>query len=182
MLWAREPRAGEQFALFVMLAAQAGAAALLFPLLLQNIRSTILAVAAAWPLAQLAAFLADAQMNQWMAGELYVSIWLVTLHLWARAMQNQNSWTRLLAAAVAAMLSLGGPLLWYLRNEFGEGGQAQAQRFPAFGPIAGAISQIVPDLPIKSAWLALALLFASGVIACMVKLLHPANSRDKLST
>ncbi|MGD0463584.1 MAG: hypothetical protein ABSB74_13950 [Tepidisphaeraceae bacterium] len=178
MFWARSPRAGEQLGLIVMLATQIAAASLLFPLLLQNRRSTVIAVVTGWPFAELAAFLADAQRRQWMASEVYVSVWLVTLHLWAGFVRH--SWARLFAMAVAAMLSLGGPLLWYLRSEFGE--SVATGGLAIFGPITGALSLVVPDSSIRGAWAMLALLFAGGAIACIVRRIHLANFRDRLST
>ncbi|MGD0540389.1 MAG: hypothetical protein ABSB33_02615 [Tepidisphaeraceae bacterium] len=177
MFWARSPRAGEQLSLIVMLATQVAAASLLFPLLLGNRRSTVIALVTAWPFAELAAFLADAQTGQWIAGEGYVSVWLVTLHLWAGP--GRNSWAKPFATAVAATLSLGGPLLWYLRSEFGQG--VATGQLGVFGPIGGVISLIVPDSSVRSAWAALAILFASGLIARTVRANH-ANSRDRLST
>lgn len=177
MFSAHSPRAGEQLGLIVMLATQVAAASLLFPLLLGNRRWTVIALVTAWPFAELAAFLADARTGQWIAGEAYVSVWLVTLHLWAGP--GRNSWARPFAAAVAAMLSLGGPLLWYLRGEFGPG--VASERLGIFGPVGGVISLIVPDSSVRSAWAALAVLFASGIIARTVRAIH-ANSRDRLST
>lgn len=166
MLWARAPRAGEQLALDAMLATQIAASALLFPLLLRNLPSTVFAIATAWPLSQLAALLADASLNQWLAAESYVSLWLIALHLWSRVLQN--SWAKLLGTAIAATLSLGGPLLWYLRLDFGNGPESQPRGFAAFGPIAGAISQSIPDAPKASAW-GLALLLLLGALGLMWK-------------
>jgi hypothetical protein len=177
--WARSPLAGEQLGLFVMLAAQVGTASLLFPLLLNNLRSTLIAVATAWPFAELAAFLADVRGSRWIAGEVYVSVWLVTLYLWSGVLRN--SWARLFATAVAAMLSLGGPVLWYLHSEFGNGGQITSESPAWFGPIAGAISLTIPD-SIDHAWKLPAMLFASGAIARAAKRIQARKFRDKLST
>ena len=179
MFWARSPQAAEQLGLFVMLSAQVAAASLLFPLLLQNHRSTMIAVVTAWPFAELAAFLADAQRSQWKAGELYVSVWLMTLYLWAGVLRN--SWARLFAMAVAAMLSLGGPLLWYLRGEFGDGGQIVTGSLFTFGPIGGAISLLTPN-SLGSAWVMPAIIFLSGVIAWTMKYIFHVKFRDRLST
>jgi hypothetical protein len=177
--WARSPLAGEQLGLFVMLAAQVAAASLLFPVLLQNRRSAIIAMLTAWPFAELAAFLADAPRNRWIAGEFYVSVWLVTLYLWAGVLRI--SWQRLMATAVAAVLSLGGPMLWYLHSEFGNGGQTASESPASFGPIAGAISLSIPD-SMNHAWKLPAILFASGALVCAVKRIHAVKFRDKLST
>jgi hypothetical protein len=177
--WARSPLAGEQLGLFFMLAAQVAAASLLFPLLLNNLRSTLIAVVTAWPFAELAAFLADVRESRWIVGEVYVSIWLVTLYLWSGVLRN--SWSRLLATALAAMLSLGGPMLWYLHSEFGNGGQTVSESPASFGPIAGAISLSIPD-SMNHACKLPAMLFASGALACAVRRIRDVKFRDKLST
>jgi hypothetical protein len=151
MFWARAPSAGEQLALDAMLAVQVAASALLFPLLLRDLRFTIFAVVSAWPLGQLAAFLADAQPLQWARAELFVTLWLVALHLWSRVLRDP--WTKIFAAAVAAMLSLGGPLLWYLRLDFRDAGaQPRVGDLAVFGPLTGAISQSIPDASRAIAW------------------------------
>jgi hypothetical protein len=179
MFWARSPAAGEQMGLNVMLMVQIGAAALLFPVLLQDLRCAIIAVVTAWPLAQLAGFLADASSGRWIEGELYVSLWLVTLHLWAAALRH--SWGKLFAMGMAAALSLGGPVLWYLRSEFGNGGQSAGGPSAFYGPIAGVVSLAIPRLRM-SAWIVQIILFSAGAIAWTVRRMHSANERDKLST
>jgi len=165
-LWARSPRAAEQLGLIVMLATQTAIASLLFPILLQNIRSTIVAIAVAWPMAELASFLADASTHRFVSGEIYVSIWLVTLHLFTRTITASRG--KLLATALAGMLSLGGPLLWYLRMEFGEPG-ASSPHMGLFGPICGVISLSVGVDSPSITWSMLAILFASAGAIFFVK-------------
>jgi hypothetical protein len=144
MLWARAPRAGEQLALFVMLAMQIAMSALLFPHLLGSVRCTLLAIATAWPMAQLAAYLSDEPLIHLVLGELYVSAWMIGLAIWSQVLASP--WSKLLGIGIASMVSLGGPMLWYLRADFG-GDQLQLPLWSMsmFGPICGAISQIVPE-------------------------------------
>jgi len=169
-LWARAPRATEQLALFAMLAAQTAAASLLFPILLRNIRSTLIAIVVAWPMAELASFLADASTDRLIGTELFVSVWLVTLHLYSRSLNNSRD--KLMATAVAGMLSLGGPLLWYLRMEFGEAGVSSA-RLGLFGPVCGAISLAAGvDSPFI-AWGELIILFAIALTIFFAKKKNP---------
>jgi len=159
--WARVPRAGEQLALYVMLAVQVGASAMLFPLLLRNVRWTIFAIAAAWPLGELAAFLADVPMRRFAQAEWFVTLWLVTLYLWSRVLRTQ--WMRICGAAVAAMVCLGGPVLWYLRLEFHEvGRKPQICELANYGPITAAISQCITDAfwPASWAWSLIPMIFA----------------------
>ncbi|HEX4055529.1 MAG TPA: hypothetical protein VHX86_14790 [Tepidisphaeraceae bacterium] len=169
MLWARAPRAGEQLALYAVLATQIAASALLFPLLMRNLSCAVFAIVTAWPLAQLAAFLADTPIHQLLAAESYVSLWLIALYLWSMVLQNP--WAKVFATAIAAMLSLGGPLLWYLRLEFGNVGQPQPRGFADFGPIAGAISLSIPGASTAGVWV-IVLLLISGAFGLMWKRIH----------
>jgi hypothetical protein len=179
MLWARSPGAGEQLSLFIMLAVQIGAAALLFPLLLANWRVALIALVTAWPFAELARFLADASRDQWMMGELYVSVWLVSLYLWAKALRN--SWGSMLGAAVTGMLSLGGPVLWYLRSEFGNGGRVDFEGLAMFGPVMGAFSLIIPGSRIAG-WVLLSVFLLTGATGCAARCVYDGRCGDKLST
>jgi hypothetical protein len=165
-LWARAPQATEQLALTIMLATQIGASALIFPHLLGTRRATILAIASAWPMALLAAQLADAPFAILVRGELYVSIWLISLHLWTRALPSSSA--KLLGTAIAALVSLGGPVLCYLRMEFSIDGQPPGfDSLPVFGPISGAISQTFARFNFES-WIQLAIIFCVGATAFTV--------------
>jgi hypothetical protein len=162
-LWARAPQATEQLSLVLMLAAQVGASALIFPHLLGTRGTTILAVASGWPMALLAAQLADAPFSILVRAELYVSIWLISLHLWTRALPSPSA--KLLGTAIAAMISLGGPVLWYLRMEFSiDSSQSTSDSLPAFGPIPSVISQTFPRFRYES-WIELAIIFCMGAFA-----------------
>lgn len=177
MLWARSPGGG--LSLFIMLGVQIGAAALLFPLLLANWRVGLIAMVTAWPFAELAGFLADAESRQWVAGELYVSVWLVSLYLWATVLRN--SWGMIFGTALAAMISLGGPVLWYLRSEFANRGRMDSGSLAMFGPIMRTFSLIIPGSP-NTGWEMMGIVLATGVIAKSVTHVHDEHCRDKLST
>jgi len=175
VLEARAPQATEQLALAVMLATQIGASALIFPHLLGTRGATILAVASGWPMALLAAQLADAPFAVLFRAELYVSIWLISLHLWARALPSSSA--KLLGTGIAAMISLGGPVLWYLRMEFSNDSSPPAlDSLPAFGPISGAISQTFARFGYES-WIELTIIFCTGATALMGAALISASSR-----
>jgi len=167
MLWARAPRPGEQLALFVMLAMQIAMSALLFPHLLGNLRSTIPALASAWLMAQLAANLSDSTATRFVLGELYVCAWMIGLTLWSKTLTTVRS--KLLGIAIASMLSLGGPVLWYLRADFGpDHSQLPLWSMSFFGPICGAISQIVPEGS-NLGWTIPASVFIAGAIVYFLK-------------
>ena len=159
-----------------MLAMQIAMSALLFPHLLGNVRCTILAIVTAWPMAQLAAGLADASARHLVLGELYVWTWMIGLHLWSRRLPTL--WPKLLGVAVASMFSLGGPVLWYLRADFGgEQSQMPISSISMFGPICGAISQIIPNGS-KLGWTIPATVLASGALVCFLKLTRRETSRQ----
>jgi hypothetical protein len=144
------PAATEQLALALMLAVQIGVASLLFPTLFENWKMTAIAIFTAWPMAQLAAMLADVSDARWIVAEAFVSFCLITMSLWRFVLPGRKT----LAASVAALLCLGGPVLLYLRADFSrDSGQIVWQRDAWFGPICGALAQIFPDRPIAFAWL-----------------------------
>ena len=127
-----------------MLAMQIAMSALLFPLLLGNLRSTIPTIVTAWPMALLAANLSDSTANHLVVGELYVCALMIGLYLWSKMLPT--TWSKLLGVGVASMLSVGGPVLWYLRADFGPDQlQSPIRSMSMFGPICGAISQMVPE-------------------------------------
>jgi hypothetical protein len=159
--WARAPHATEQLALYAMLAVQVGVSAILFPLLLRNLRWMIFALVTAWPLGELAGFLADVSVRRFAMAELFVSLWLVMLYFWSRLLRT--TWMKVFGAAIGAMLCLGGPLLWYLRLEFrAGGGEPQLGELSAFGPITAAISQSIPSASraISWGWMAIPMIVA----------------------
>lgn len=173
MLWSRSPRPSEQLALAVMLIAQIVAGALLLPLL-RGRRTFLILMATGWPMAQLAGFLADAPLYRLAAGEVYVSVWLVVVHLWSRLIASPPG--RLYASSIGVLLCLGGPVLCYLSVDFAEEApHVVSLPAGAFGPTMGAISQILPQqilygqsLAAQGRWLGwseLALLLLIGLVA-----------------
>lgn len=166
------PAAAEQSALALMLITQVAAASLLFPLLLRSRLHTILTIATAWPMGLLACFLTDAPVDRFIAAQALVTLWIVVLALWNWAVPRAQA----LGAAVAAMISLGGPLLWYLRAEFvRESAHVHWPRDALLGPVMAALSQISPDHPQTNAWWPLLGLAALAVmVSALTKLLHRA--------
>jgi hypothetical protein len=163
-LWARAPQAVERSGLAILLAFQAAAAALLFPYLLRSISSTLLAVASAWPMAVLASQLSDAPFGT-VSGELFITLWLVTLHFWSRLLRSPKS--EVMGISLAAIYAIGAPILWYLHQEFGAGGNTtDAAHWRLFGPVAGAISQtITPHF--SGPWVELGVIFCCGASISM---------------
>jgi len=164
-LWTGAPSSMEQYALVFIVAVQAGVSALIFPHLLCSRSSTILAVAFAWPMAQLASYLSDTSGIVLLRSEIYISIWLLSLHLYSHALRRPRA--KLLGTALAGMLSFGGPVLWYLQAEFFDEALPHGiTSFSAFGPMCGAISQTFARFN-SGSWFELSFLFACGLMAFM---------------
>jgi hypothetical protein len=164
-LWARAPEATEHLTLAIMLAIQAGTSALIFPHLLGTRTGTILAIASAWPMAELAAQLADAPSNILIRSELYVSFWLIALHFWAQNLPTLNA--KIIGPALATLFAIGGPVLWYLRLEFSTTSpQPQLESFALFGPISGVISQTLAS-PSSAIWVELTCVFCVALLLSM---------------
>jgi hypothetical protein len=175
-LWARAPQAMEQLALAVLLAVQVGAASLIFTHLLSNGRGLILAIASAWPMAELASFLSDTPWLPFLRGESFVTVWLISLWLWRKAFPKPQH--HLLLTATASLVSFGAPILWYLRADFRT--DSATIRFDSlwhFGPMCGAVAQLFSP-PELRAWVALAIVFLAGLLISMVNSPYWTRSRQ----
>jgi hypothetical protein len=162
------PLAAEQSALPVMLITQTAAAAFLAPLLVNSRRSTIIAIAAAWPMGELAALLADAAASRVILSETYITLWILALACWVCALSK----TRFAAmfSAAAAAFSLGGPILWYLHAEFVTQSETINWNHAAlFGPVMGALSQVLSTPPPLSAWCIPATLIPVGFLIAVIR-------------
>ena len=167
MFWAHEPQDSEQFALCLMLATQVGLAALIFPALLNNAVSLVGALVSGFAMAELASFLANAGSQSLIAAAVYVSLWLVSLSLVAQVLRSQRS--KLLSSGVAVLIALGGVILVYLREEFGNGGSSMPQSARAiFGPIMGAISLTIPENTHAGIWTEMGILLVAAALIHLV--------------
>ena len=113
-MWAKAPAASELLALPMMLCVQIALAALMFREMKGEI--ALLALAAAWPLGLISGLLSAASASDAVRGELGVSLWILTVAL---ASVTSESWKKPgIAWAASLIWSLGGALLFYLRQEF----------------------------------------------------------------
>jgi hypothetical protein len=162
------PLAAEQSALPVMLVTQAAGAAFLAPLLLNSRRGTIIAIAAAWPMGELAALLADAPTSRVILPETYITLWILALACWVCALPKTS--IAAMFSATAAAFSLGGPVLWYLHAEFvTQSDTINWNHAALFGPVMGALSQILSTPPPLSAWCIPALLIPAAFLAAAIR-------------
>jgi hypothetical protein len=171
-LSARYPIAGEKWGLGVILVAQIAGISIFFTFLVTNFSATIITLALAWPMGELAGILTDAAGRSVILGECYVSAWIVTLFLWMQIARRERS--RVYLSVLAAMISFGGPVIWYLHAEFNSNGNAQWSWVAALGPIVGALSQIMPDLSSEFVWIEMGMMILSALIILRLKKPRPA--------
>jgi len=144
-LWARPPLATDAYALWMMLATQIGASALLFPWLMRNVVSTAFVIGSAAPCVLLAGMLSST--GGWMIVESAsgVVLWLLGLAVWNRVLVSNR--LKLLGIAVLSTLIIGGACLVYLRMEFS--------------------AESVPNLRLVS-WVGISVVVLSGIAANVV--------------
>jgi hypothetical protein len=185
-LSAHFPQPAERQAMAEMLIAQIAAAAVLFPLLLQDWTAFGLAEAASWPMLDLAALLGGQPPARiaWAAG--YVTLWLATLTLWQKIL-GQSPWQRL-AVGLASLWTLGGPVLLYLHGEYASGGRIwPPENSPAIwaaagGPIWAGLARLNGARLFQGADLPLLLLLACGILLNLLRFFQSPRSSDRLST
>jgi len=138
-LSANYPRPAESMALHVFLVSEFLLSALLFPILLRNLRFSLLIVLVTCPFVFLAAFLAFIPASRAALCAIDLTLWLLALRLFRSLLTSPRA--RLAGIAIASAVVLGGPLIWYLSAEFAAG-------IPSFrgaaclGPIPGALALI----------------------------------------
>ena len=172
-LAARYPIAGERYALDLLLAVQVGFAAMLFPWLLRDLSTAVMAIASCWPALALAVMLSSLKPGTLVIAGGYLTLWLASLTAWRFALANEKS--QMIGTAVAATWAIGGPVVWYLRAEFNSPMQSALNPGPFFGPLTGALTQIGASGARLSDWLVLAMLFFLGCAATVMT--HRARSR-----
>ncbi len=115
-LWAKFPQPGEMLALTFLVTAQLGAASLCLPFLLGDARRAACVIATGWPLAIVAGALSAESLARTAAVELFVSGTLAVGALWANTARGLA--TERIITAIAALWTVGGAILVYLRAEF----------------------------------------------------------------
>ncbi len=112
-LSANYPQPAERAGLGLLAVAQIAAAGLLFPVLLPTLRAAAATAAVGVGYLALAGLLAEAPPGRVLAVGGYLTLWLLTLYLLNRRPTKAS--TRPLALALVNLLTLGPPLLAYLR-------------------------------------------------------------------
>jgi hypothetical protein len=172
-LSANYPRDGERLAVYFVLAAQAFSAAALMPWLLRGWRMAALTAFSSWPLLAVAATLSATPTRDAVAAGAYTALWISTLSIWVAATRGPRA--AFAACAAFATVAAGGPLLWYLRGEFGAGANPGAPW--QYGPVVSAFSLASGSPASQSGWWQMALVVGAG----LALLLAPRTLRSHRS-
>jgi hypothetical protein len=108
---------GERLAIEVLLAGQIGSAAILAPMLCRTAVTALLAAASVWPALLLAGAVEVRPLSPTILAAAAVTLWIAMLWAWSTAFAARAGGT--ITASVATLLAVGGPILTYLRAEFG---------------------------------------------------------------
>jgi hypothetical protein len=151
-LSARFPHPIERQATAQMLIVQVVASTLFFPVLLRNWRGLGFAIAGAWPMLALAALLGNEPVLSVASAAIYVAVWLTTLR--ALTLCSPTEQWRQNVVAILGLWTIGGPILVYLRSEYG----GASGLWP---PEASSIAYAAAGGPV---WAVLARLWSSRLI------------------
>lgn len=162
-LWARSPAPGDELATDFMLVTQVVVAGLLFPVLLVNIRTTATMILTAAVFIELAGLLAGIPRGRMALAWGALSIWMITLWLIV-PLVRRGRWATMLAIAFATCLTLGGPLLLYLRAESGSTVSMDWASIALCGPTLAIMAVIHAPTSTHHAWIGLGVLSGVGAL------------------
>jgi hypothetical protein len=161
------PKPAELIATQVMLTVQIGASALLFPYLMRDLVSTILIIAASWPMTALAECLGSQTQRQPMAlTALYVTAWLAGLGLWRIALRSARA--KAIGISMASLWTIGGMFLAYFRSEYGVAAAPKLTALAGYSPILGSIVIAMQNSSLILAWEIIAGHFVLGLLASII--------------
>lgn len=139
----------ERWALSLLLAVQFAISALFAGPLLGSASRTIINIALAWPMLQLAGLLAGEPQTHILAASGAVTLWLVGLACWTALLPHG---ARPIVSALASAWALGGTALAYCHADFGSApGQSVFPMAAWLSPLLGAI-QVSTDPAHWSTW------------------------------
>jgi hypothetical protein len=136
------PRPAERQALDELLIAQLVLAAAFSPFLFRTWATTLMLVAATWPLQQLAGMLSAYPPGRVIEGGAYVTLWMLVVAAWQWVVGG-TKWKKVVAAA-ASLSAVGGAVLAYLHAEFapGSGDFPGLDVYRHWGPVMGILSTL----------------------------------------
>ncbi len=169
-LWARSPVPGDALAIDVMLVTQITAAAMLFPVLLVNWRTTATLVLVSIPFIEMAGLLAGVARSRLPLASVLVGAWLIALWLCVPLLRRSRA-ASLVGVAIATGLTLGGPLLLYLRLEASPEATFDWKTAGLFGPAMSALAVIHSPTLLHSAWLPVGVAVIAGILLHSIHLM-----------
>ena len=179
-LSARFPEPSERLAAVEMLVVQLGAAALLFPLLLNSWKRFWLTLLGLWPMLYLAGSLAGNRAPEIISAGSYATAWIVTLAIWRASLPSLEA--QKIAVVLASLWTIGGCVLLYLHMEYGNEAQNPAMWQMAFGPIIRGLNRLQNPAVFDWADLPMLFLFFAGIISSAIRRFKNLKIHDKLST
>ena len=144
-LAAKYPQPAEMLAAQLVVVAQVVAASLLFPYLLRDRRAALAVVASAWPFIALGGVLSALPAGRVVAAGAYVTLWLTALAAMRHTLPDRYQPA---GVTSASLITVGTPLLFYLRVEFGNADaiaietQRVFEKWMALGPLPAALLQL----------------------------------------
>lgn len=120
---------GPTFLFELIIACQVGFAALLAPLLSRSLATMLVAALSSWPILLLAGGLASRPIPDILLVGSITTAWLLTVCCWTSCFRTVPQ--QQIVVAVACLISIGCPLLWYLMTEFGVADTGSAFRVAA---------------------------------------------------
>jgi hypothetical protein len=161
-LAAQFPQPPEFQAVRVLITVQFVTAALLSPALLADWEMTLAGLGSAGTLVLVAGVLSGWSFQEALPILGCLAVWLVCLFLWMKVAGGRK-W-RMTVASVAAAISAGGPLLWYLGQDLGDSSTSHPGW--AYGPLWPAL--LDPRAPWKDFWL-LATILLLGILLALFR-------------
>jgi hypothetical protein len=166
------PKPAELIATQVMLTVQIGGSALLFPYLMRDLVSTILIIAASWPMTALAECLGSQTQRQVMGlTALYVTAWLAGLGFWRIALRSARA--KAIGISAASLVTIGGMVLAYLRSEYSLATAPKLAALTGYSPILGSIVIATQNSRHPLAWGIIAAHLALGLLAAIAAVFVP---------
>ncbi len=179
--WPRHPAPPESTATTQLVAAQVVAAALLFPIALQDAGTALVNLALVACFQQLAGLLSATPPSRVAAGTVNVLIWTAGLAGWARLArtERQRSW----GICVATLLSVGGAVDAYVAAEAAAQSGSPAPPLDRFGPVVAATSQTASfhHFGMSSGWFMTAFPLGSTAVLAIARIVRRSEMPSPLS-
>jgi hypothetical protein len=173
------PRPAERQALDELLVAQVILAAAFSSFLFRTWTTTLMLVAATWPLQQLAGMLSAYPPSRVIEGSAYATLWMLVVAGW-QWVAGGTKWKNVVAAA-ASLFTVGGAILAYLHAEFapGSGDFPGLDAYRHWGGVMGILSTLHESAGWRP-WLMLFWFAALTAVICGLRLRQVLHRRGQV--